>query len=116
MVTASAVTSPTGTSKTLQKLSLLKIPFEDETSMTQGEVQKIEKLEQEAAELDARARDLRVQVQEQRFIISQLDLETTSTSQQIKVLEEEIQVEQAKHQGQMLVDFEAARLGLVGLL
>ncbi|GAA0175508.1 hypothetical protein LIER_28669 [Lithospermum erythrorhizon] len=45
MVAASAVVSHTGTSETLQKLSLLKMTFEDQTSKTQGEVQKIEKLE-----------------------------------------------------------------------
>ncbi|GAA0183033.1 hypothetical protein LIER_30519 [Lithospermum erythrorhizon] len=55
-------------------------------------------------------------VQEQRFIVSQLDLELASTSQQIEALEEEIQAEQAKHQRQMLADLEVARLGLVGLL
>ncbi|GAA0176565.1 hypothetical protein LIER_29536 [Lithospermum erythrorhizon] len=74
MDATSLVTSPDSTSRALQKLSLLRVTFEDKTSKNQCEVQKIEKLEQEAAELEASARDMCVHVQEQKSVVFQLDL------------------------------------------
>ncbi|GAA0145042.1 hypothetical protein LIER_05327 [Lithospermum erythrorhizon] len=62
-----------------------------QTSKNHCEVQKIEKLEQEIAELQTRTRDLRVQVQDQKSTISQLDLKTADTSCHIDILEKEIQ-------------------------
>ncbi|GAA0172349.1 hypothetical protein LIER_26193 [Lithospermum erythrorhizon] len=48
---ASEVTSPDSTSVTSQKLSLLIVAFKDQTLEKQCEVQKIEKLEEEAAKI-----------------------------------------------------------------
>ncbi|GAA0160364.1 hypothetical protein LIER_16936 [Lithospermum erythrorhizon] len=80
MDAASAVASSDSSSKALQKLSLLKVSFGDQILKQQCEVQKIEKLEHELAELEMRTRDLCVQIQEQQSIVCQLDIETTSTS------------------------------------
>ncbi|GAA0150100.1 hypothetical protein LIER_09114 [Lithospermum erythrorhizon] len=60
MGTTSAVTFPGSSSEAFQNLSLLKVNLEDQTSKKQCEVQMIEKLEQESAELETRARDLLV--------------------------------------------------------
>ncbi|GAA0158145.1 hypothetical protein LIER_15246 [Lithospermum erythrorhizon] len=71
---------PVDASETLQKLSLLRVSLEEQTSRNQCVVQKIEKQELEVAELESRIGDLRVQIQEQECVISQLDLETADTS------------------------------------
>ncbi|GAA0184109.1 hypothetical protein LIER_31407 [Lithospermum erythrorhizon] len=116
MIAASIVVSLADTSKTFQKLSLLRVSLEDQALRKQCEVQKIEKLEHEVVELETRARDLRVHIQEQKSVISQLDLGTSDTSGQLNILEKESQTEQANHQGRLPADLEVARLGLVGLL
>ncbi|GAA0144573.1 hypothetical protein LIER_04988 [Lithospermum erythrorhizon] len=112
----SSVTFLDSTPEALWKLSLLEVTFEDQTSKQQCEVHKVEKLQQEAAELETHARDMRIQAQEQKSVVSQLDLEIAGISQQIHILEEEIHAEQAKLEGHLLADLETARLGLIGLL
>ncbi|GAA0145980.1 hypothetical protein LIER_06039 [Lithospermum erythrorhizon] len=116
MIAASIVVSPVDVSEILQKLSLSRVSLEDQASKKQCEVQKTEKLEQEMAKPETRTRDLHVQVQEQKSVIFQLDLETADTSGQIDILKKEIQAKQASRQGRQLANLEATRLGLVELL
>ncbi|GAA0177682.1 hypothetical protein LIER_29733 [Lithospermum erythrorhizon] len=64
-VTTSTTASQNSTSEASSKLSLLMVSSEDLALKQQREVQKAEELEQEVAELEAPARDLRVRAQEQ---------------------------------------------------
>ncbi|GAA0185443.1 hypothetical protein LIER_32731 [Lithospermum erythrorhizon] len=97
-------------------LVLLAMSSKDLALRRHGEVQETTDLDSEAATLEARSKDLRVQAQERRFVVAQLDLEATDTSQQIQALEERIRVERAKRLGSLSSELEATRLGLVGLL
>ncbi|GAA0151791.1 hypothetical protein LIER_10434 [Lithospermum erythrorhizon] len=98
------------------ELTLLMMSSEDLALKRHCEVQEVEELDQEAATLEARARDLRVQAQERKSIITQLDLEAADTSQQIHTLEEKVRAQQAKHLGSLSAELEVARVGLVVLL
>ncbi|GAA0156256.1 hypothetical protein LIER_43356 [Lithospermum erythrorhizon] len=64
MIVASIVVSPADASEILHNLSLLRVSLEDQASRKQCEVQKTKELKQEIAKLEARTRDMRVQVQE----------------------------------------------------
>ncbi|GAA0146054.1 hypothetical protein LIER_06096 [Lithospermum erythrorhizon] len=66
------------------------VSLEHQASRKQCEVQKIAKLEQEVVKLETRVRDLHVQIQEQKSVISELDLGTANTFGQIDILENEI--------------------------
>ncbi|GAA0156683.1 hypothetical protein LIER_38322 [Lithospermum erythrorhizon] len=56
---------------------------EDLSLKRYGEVQEAAELDSEAATLEARAKDLRVQAQEWRSVVTQLDLQAADTFQQI---------------------------------
>ncbi|GAA0168771.1 hypothetical protein LIER_23413 [Lithospermum erythrorhizon] len=71
---------------------------------------------QEAATIKARARDIRVQAQGRRSVVTHLDLEAADTSQRIHTLEERVRAERAKHLVSLSSELKAPRLDLLGLL
>ncbi|GAA0141253.1 hypothetical protein LIER_02439 [Lithospermum erythrorhizon] len=108
-----------GVMSTFQVLTRLVLgAFPDIRDKLQGFFQKVkeagttlsaasqEELEQEAAEWEVHARELRVRVQEQRSVVTQLDHETADTSRQIHTLEGEIRAERAKHIGSLTADID----------